>query len=40
MHSVTLMALGQHWQETLRQGCSIKAYFLDVALKYCTKEGF
>ena len=31
------MALGKHWQETLRQGCSIKAYFLDVALKYCTR---
>lgn len=39
-HLVTLLALGQDGQETLGQGCSIKAYFLDIDLKYCIYEGF
>lgn len=39
-HLVTLLALGQDEQETLGQGCSIKAYFLDIDLKYCIYEGF
>lgn len=31
------MALGQHWQDMLRQGYSIKTHLLDGALKYCTR---